>query len=230
MLMQILVIEEGTHFFYLHIGALFMNKYMSNAFFSFSKIMPSNIQAHWGHLSIYTPILWSASFTPPFLHGLCLFVLQRHIQLSVQTLTNVLYIPVKMTLVCLLLMQRCSVHVVPGGVHHVWFMCVPTRRLSAFIPGIYMSEWGLWILPFHWLTEEIPIYRSVFADGRCGDLIQSEGCAHVSLFFPDVDRAHIWRLYCSSVQHSLILTKYQWNTWVKCFIILFFVSERCLTY
>lgn len=159
---------------------------------------------------------------------------------SVHTQTYVLYMPVNMTPVCLLLMQCCSMHVVPGGTGHVWFMwrvhCVPTRRPSAFVAAIYMSERGLWSLTFSLADRrgdrQTPSYRSVFADSRCGDLIQSESCTHVSLFFPDVDRArsHIWRFYCSSVQHSLILAKYVWNAWLKCFIILFYVHGRCLTY
>ena len=40
--------------------------------------------------------------------------------------------------------------------------------------------------------------RSVFADGRCGDLIQSESCTHVSLFCPGGDPAHSLLFFCAT--------------------------------
>lgn len=48
---------------------------------------------------------------------------------------------VNVTLACLLLMQCCSMHMVPGGAGHVWFIrSVPTHRLRAFIPVISIPE------------------------------------------------------------------------------------------
>ncbi len=86
-----------------------------------------------------------------------------------------------MTLACLLLMQCCSMHMVPGGAGHVWFIgCVPTHRPRAFIPVICIPDWvkEFAVSPPHWLTAEVtdrPAGTGAFsADGRCGDLTQSE--------------------------------------------------------
>lgn len=55
------------------------------------------------------------------------------------------------------------------------------HRLRASIAAIYVPEFS----PFHWLTGEVtdspppPTRRRVCADGRCGDLIQSEPLTHV---------------------------------------------------
>lgn len=76
---------------------------------------------------------------------------------SAQTQAYVLCMPVNITLVCLILMQCCSVHVVAGGAGHVWFMWrvqrLPTRRPSVFLPASYTSEWGLWIPTFSLVQE-----------------------------------------------------------------------------
>lgn len=93
--------------------------------------------------------------------------------------------------------------------------------------SIFLSE-DSEFSPFHWLTGEVtdrpPATGVCVSDGRCGDLIQSEHCTHVSLFSPDADcaRSHIWRFYCSSVRHIFILAKY-WLECSKCFIFYCFI-------
>lgn len=94
----------------------------------------------------------------------------------------ILCVLVNIILACLLLMQCCSMHMVPGGAGHVWFIrCVPTHRPRAFMPAISIPEWR----SLQSLTSSLadsggdrqtPRYRSVSADGRRGDLTQSEPC------------------------------------------------------
>lgn len=98
----------------------------------------------------------------------------------------ILCLLVNMTLACLLLMHCCSMHTVPGGAGHVWFIrCVPTHRPRAFMPAICILERR----SLQSLTSSLadsrgdrqsPRYRSVYADGRCGNLTQSEPRTHAN--------------------------------------------------
>lgn len=147
-----------------------------------------------------------------------------------------------MTLACLLLMQCYSMHMVPGGADHVWFIrCIHTYRPRAFRPAICIPEWR----SLQSLTSSLavsrgdrqtPGYRSVSADGRCGDLTQSEPRRHAlwmeAHFYPSrrcrlctglylIQRdicSHTWRFSLSIHIH----VNYWWNTWLKCFMIYCF--------
>lgn len=57
---------------------------------------------------------------------------------------NILRVLVNKTLACLLLMQCCSMHIVPGGAGHVWFIqCVPTQA-----EGFHTSYLYSWVKEF----------------------------------------------------------------------------------
>lgn len=156
----------------------------------------------------------------------------------------ILCTPANMTLACLLLMQHCSMHMVPGGAGHVWFIrCVPTHRPRAFILAISIPEWR----SLQTLTSSLadsggdrqtPRYRSVSVDGRCGDLTQSEPRTHThwmeAHFFPLRRRRVCAALYLMQRQiHAEILVFFCSRhpyTWVTCgiwFIVSFYCSGIC---
>lgn len=70
----------------------------------------------------------------------------------------ILCVLVNIILACLLLMQCCSMHMVPGGAGHVWFIrCVPThtgRGLSCQL-SVFLSEGVCRVSPLHWLTAGV---------------------------------------------------------------------------
>ena len=69
----------------------------------------------------------------------------------------ILCLLVNMTLACLLLMHCCSMHTVPGGAGHVWFIwCVPHTGRGLWCQlSVFLSEGVCRVSPPHWLTAEV---------------------------------------------------------------------------
>lgn len=90
----------------------------------------------------------------------------------------------------------------------MWWVQTFPHRLSAFIAVIYAPEFS----PFHWLTGEVtdrpPPPPS--ADGRCGDLIQSEPLTHVP--------PHPATSGDSIVLLCVFVLKHSWNAWLGSFM------------
>lgn len=56
---------------------------------------------------------------------------------------------------------------------------VPTHKPRVFIQYVFLSERACRVSPLHWMAAEVTDRPSgAGADGRCGDLTQSELCTH----------------------------------------------------
>lgn len=99
------------------------------------------------------------------------------------------------------------------------------HRLSASIAAIYVPE----LSPFHWLTAEVtdspPACRSVCADGRCGDLIQSEPLTHVP---PHAATSGDSIVLLCTTSLSLPSTRGTLGSSVSCVAGSFYVRGGCL--